>query len=333
MKSFKILGIIVLILVLSIAGLIVYAKFALPKVNAAPDITVQTDDAAIVERGAYLANHVAVCMDCHSTRDWTKFSAPLVPGTEGMGGEVFDEKMGLPGTFYSKNITPHGLSTWTDGEIYRLITTGVTKDGEPIFPVMPYRGYSKMDPTDVKAIIAYLRKLPAVESTIPASEAHFPVNLLMRTTIKEAEPMLLSREMSIIEKGKYLLNIAGCGDCHTPQENGKPLEEMMLAGGFEFKMPHGGTVRSANLTPDTETGIGEWTSAAFVNRFKIYAATDYTPPAVEENDFNTVMPWLMYAQMKTEDLEAIFAYLQTINPVKNKVEKFTPDAVLAHSSM
>lgn len=332
-KILKILGFTVLLLIIAAGGIFVYVNFALPNVSAASDLVVTTDDQALIERGAYLANHVAVCIDCHSTRDWTKFSGPLIPGTEGKGGEVFDEGMGLPGTFYSKNITPYGLSSWTDGEIYRLITTGVTKDGEPIFPIMPYPSYGKMDPQDVTAIIAYLRTLPSIDHKNLPSSANFPFNLIMRTMPKDAEPVILTERMSIIEKGRYLLTIAGCGDCHTPQDKGAPIEGMTLAGGFEFKMPKGGTVRSSNITPDKETGIGNWTSAAFVSHFKSYADSGYMPHAVGQNDFNTVMPWMMYAEMKTEDLEAIFAYLQTITPVKNSVEKFTPDAALAHSSM
>jgi len=62
----------------------------------------------VIARGEYLANHVAPCMDCHSKRDFTKFSGPVIPGTEGMGGEVFDNKLmaDIPGVVYARNITP-----------------------------------------------------------------------------------------------------------------------------------------------------------------------------------------------------------------------------------
>lgn len=55
-----------------------------------------------VQRGEYLANHVAVCMDCHSRRDYSKFAGPMIAGTQGAGGEVFDHKMGLPALFMGK---------------------------------------------------------------------------------------------------------------------------------------------------------------------------------------------------------------------------------------
>ena len=89
-----------------------------------------------IERGKYLANHVLVCVDCHSKRDWSKYSGPVVPGTEGMGGETFDQKLGLPGSYTATNITPYSLGMWSDGEIYRSVTSGVGKDEHTIFPII-----------------------------------------------------------------------------------------------------------------------------------------------------------------------------------------------------
>jgi hypothetical protein len=64
----------------------------------------------IVDRGSYLTHHVAVCMDCHSQRDFTKFSGPIIPGTEGIGGDKFDQGVGIPGVLTAPNITPAALS-------------------------------------------------------------------------------------------------------------------------------------------------------------------------------------------------------------------------------
>src|SRR5690606_3028227 len=174
------------------------------------------------------------------------------------------------------------------------ITTGVTKHDEPLFPIMPYKGYSKMLPEDVHSIIAYLRTLPSIENVTPPSGADFPVNLIIRTIPKNAEPFAFTSENNLVEKGHYLLTISGCGECHTPEKNGKAIDELYLAGGFEFGLPRGGKVRSANITPDIETGIGRWTQQDFVNRFKIYKDSANEQIDVAENTFNTVMPWLMY---------------------------------------
>lgn len=93
------------------------------------------------------------------------------------------------------------------------------------------------------------------------------------------------------------------------------------AGGRGFVMP-GGVLRSSNITPDQTTGIGNWTESAFLDRFRAYAQASALQ-AVPPNEFNTIMPWNMYAGMKDEDLKAIFAYLRTVSPVQNRVTVFT----------
>jgi hypothetical protein len=144
-KLFKVLGYLVLILLIVIGGLITYVKVALPNVGEPPSLTIERTPERI-ERGKYLANHVSMCINCHSERDWTKFAGPVVPGTEGEGGELFDQKVGMPGAYYSKNLTPEGMSKYSDGELFRAITAGVNKEGKALFPLMPYNHYGAMDP-------------------------------------------------------------------------------------------------------------------------------------------------------------------------------------------
>ena len=150
-KLFKILGVLLLILVVAGVGAVTYITQALPSVDTPAELKVEVTPERI-ERGRYLANSVCVCMDCHSQRDWNAFAAPLKPGTFGAGGEKFDRTMQFPGEFYSKNLTPFALGSWTDGEIYRAITSGVNKDGHPFFPVMPYLNYNKLATEDVHSI-------------------------------------------------------------------------------------------------------------------------------------------------------------------------------------
>jgi len=135
-KVFRVLGILVLFIAILAGGGLSYLNIAYPKVDAAPDITVEITPERL-ERGEYLANHVNLCMDCHGIREWDKFAGPPKPGSEGTGGEHFNHDMGFPGDIVSRNITPFGLKDWTDGEVYRAITSGVSKDGSPLFPVMP----------------------------------------------------------------------------------------------------------------------------------------------------------------------------------------------------
>src|SRR5690606_1510995 len=97
------------------------------------------------------------------------------------------QSMGFPGRFISSNITPFGVGDWTDGELFRLITTGVNRDGDAIFPVMPYHQFGQLDREDIESVIAYLRTLEPVETDHPKSKADFPFNLILRTMPKKAQ--------------------------------------------------------------------------------------------------------------------------------------------------
>lgn len=317
----KIIKRILLFLVVAIVSLFLYVKFALPNVGKIEYLNIKPT-ASKLERGRYLANHVSVCIDCHSTRNWNEFSGPLVDGTFGKGGEVFDQKYGFPGSFYSKNITPFGIGNWSDAEVLRAIASGVSKDGKALFPIMPHPNFGKMDKEDLESIIVYLRTLKPIDNIVPESEADFPMSLIINTIPKESHFTTKPSQTDAVAYGGYLFNAASCAECHSKQDKGKPIEGMELAGGFEFPMVTGGTARSANITQDNETGIGKWTEADFVNRFKSYADSSYVPNKVSKGSFNTVMPWTMYGGMKEQDLKAIYAYLKTIKPIHNNVVKF-----------
>ncbi|MBC5993449.1 c-type cytochrome [Pontibacter cellulosilyticus] len=326
-KALKIFGILVVAIVAIAAAGVLYMQYAFPNVDAAPVISINKTP-ALVERGEYLANHVAVCVDCHSNRDWSKYAGPPIPGTEGKGGDVFDHAVGFPGVFYARNITSDketGLGNWTDGEIYRAMTKGVSKNGDPLFPVMPYHYYNQMSKQDAYAVIAYIRTLKPIKNKIPEAKPDFPMNLIMRTMpLKEDAHTDANTLTNEVLQGKYLLTIAGCAECHTPQDKGKPVEGKYLAGGFEFKFPNGAVVRSVNITPDQKNGIGTWSEDMFVQRFKAYNNTAAANQKVSPEEMNTVMPWTMYSGMKEEDLRAIYKYLKTLEPNNNKVERFTP---------
>jgi mono/diheme cytochrome c family protein len=323
MKLFRriLLGLVVLVVV-AVSGGYAYLMLAFPAVGEAPDITVEITDERI-ERGRYLADHVAMCIDCHSERDWGKFAGPVVEGSYGGGGELFGEEMGLPGDFYASNITPFHLRDWSDGELYRAITSGVSRDGRALFPIMPYPNFGRMDKEDIYAIIAYLRTLPSIEHSTPASTAKFPMSLIMRTIPSPAQHTTRPDIDDRLAYGEYMTIAASCGDCHTPMVKGEPVPGMEFAGNMAFELP-AGTLRSSNITPDRETGIGAWTEDMFVQRFKSYVDSTYVDPVVAPHDYNTVMPWRMYGGMTEEDLRAIYAWLMTRKPVSNAVERFTP---------
>ncbi|MBL7857982.1 MAG: c-type cytochrome [Cyclobacteriaceae bacterium] len=323
MKSIlKIVGILLVLVAVAIGGLLTYIRIALPDVGGAPDLNIEATPERI-ERGRYLAHSVTVCLDCHSTRDWSKFSGPITPGTLGKGGDRFDERVGFPGIYFAKNITPSGIGRYTDGELYRVITTGVNKDGRSIFPVMPYLYYGKMDDEDVYSIIAFIRTLDPVPNEVPESTSNFPMNFIINTIPKKGSPTKRPDPSDLLANGAYLVNASGCIECHTQVDKGQIIESLAFSGGREFAFPDGSVVRSSNITPDAETGIGKLSKEEFIQRFKQYADSTYRVPDVKPGEYNSVMPWTMYAHMTEEDLSAIYAYLHTRKPVNNLVVKFS----------
>ncbi|QRR00640.1 c-type cytochrome [Dyadobacter sandarakinus] len=319
MKALKVTGKILAGLSIVIGAVLLYIRLVLPDTGPPPEIRIErTLDR--IERGKYLANHVMVCMDCHSTRDWSRYAGPMLPGGYGGGGEAFTPEMGFPGRFFSPNITPYALQDWTDGEILRAVTGGVNKEGKALFPVMAYHRFGQLDREDIYSIIAYIRELPAVEHDVPASEPDFPVSFLINTMPKRATFTKRPAPDNLVAYGKYLVNAAGCVDCHSQTSKGEVIPGTEFGGGTEFRSA-GGTMRSPNITMHRETGIGNWTKADFVKRFKAYADSTYQAPRLGSGDVNTPMPWSMYAGMKEQDLEAIYAYLCSIRPSNHQVAR------------
>lgn len=278
--------------------------------------------AALVKRGDYLVNNVSHCMHCHAEVDSTKFSSPPIPGTEGKGGEEV-----MPGIFV-KNITPTALGSWTDAEIARALTEGIRKNGDTLFPVMPYRALSHLEKEDINSIVAYLRTLKPLPDSVPErSLAAFPPGLLSlayeQYFLKHKNEKITTSSDKHVQRGSYLVWAANCMGCHSVLDM-KELnyrEGGWLAGGDTFtRRSKGYQVVTANITPDSATGIGTWTEAMFVAKFKNYRdpkSYSYNPG----KNFSP-MPWSMLSQMSDDDLKDIYAYLRTIEPVNNKVVKW-----------
>jgi mono/diheme cytochrome c family protein len=125
---------VALIVVVASAG-VAYFFVTYPNVPPAENVTFQATPEKIA-RGEYLSRHVTGCVECHAERDFTKYAAPVKPGTLGKGGEPFGDPETPIRVLYSKNITPAAIGTWTDVEVLRAFASGVNKDGEPLFPIM-----------------------------------------------------------------------------------------------------------------------------------------------------------------------------------------------------
>lgn len=290
-----------------------------PKAGPPPTRKV-SQDPQLVARGKYLAENVAACVACHSKRDFSKVGAPIIAGTEGSGGEMLTKaKHNVPGTIPTPNITPTALSSWTDGEILHATTSGISKDGTALFPVMPYPNWRTLATEDADAIVAYVRSLPPLPGVKKERSLNFPLGIIVNTIPKPAEPQAKPDPTDAVATGKYLTTIAGCFHCHTIEKRGVYKEGMHFAGNHPFRRDDF-QIMAPNITPDVETGIGSWTQDIFVARFAAYrdeAVINTARPA--NTPEYSEMAWGVFAGMTDEDLGAIFAYLRTVPAVKNPV--------------
>jgi mono/diheme cytochrome c family protein len=162
------------------------------------------------------------------------------------------------------------------------------------------------------------------------------------------QPIRMTRAQQVA-RGKYLVTIGGCHDCHTPwimQANGKPGPDMtrMLSGHpMQFPIASPAQLKSdrwavamaptntafsgpwgvsfaANLSPDVNTGTGIWTFDIFKNTIRNGRHWGVARPLLPP------MPWFNYREMTDEDLAAVFAYLRTIPPIHNEVQQPLPPA-------
>jgi mono/diheme cytochrome c family protein len=314
-RGSRVAGTIVVVIILVIAGGITFTigwrPFIGPRARPLTGRTFESTPERL-ERGRYLANGMLGCMACHSVRDWSKHDAPLAEGMLG-AGDIFPVK-GVPGKVVAPNLTPDketGAGNWTDDQLARAIREGVGHDGRALFPLMPYQNFRNLPDEDLASVIVYLRSLAPVRHATPPTEIIFPVKYLIRDVPQPLTQPVPSPDFSTpAQRGKFLVTVAGCGDCHTPMKRGDPIPGLELAGGQIFEGPWGRTA-TANITPDA-SGISYYDEALFAQAVR----TGY----VKARPLSPIMPWWTFRNMTDEDLRAMFAYLRTAKPVKHRVD-------------
>jgi mono/diheme cytochrome c family protein len=329
MKTFlKIAGGVVLVVIALVAIAVTWLSVRKPAQRPPSTEKIEMTPERVA-RGEYLVEHVADCLGCHSDH-LTTFGIPVKPGTEGEGGYIFDEKLGFPGVVAAQNITPDpetGIGNWTDGEVLRAIREGVDKNGDALFPMMPYEHMRNLSDEDAKSVVAYLRTLKPIRHAVPPKHIDFPVNLMIKFVPKPLNGPVTAPDpqKDHLGYGKYMATIGGCYECHTPHDaHGARVEAKAFTGGWEMKGPWGRVI-TANLTPHPDTFIGRASKEEFIGRFKAFASLNAQNSPMPQPGHNTVMPWLAFSHMKDEDLGAIYDYLKTLPPVEHKVVMF-PDA-------
>jgi mono/diheme cytochrome c family protein len=123
-----------------------------------------------------------------------------------------------------------------------------------------------------------------------------------------------------VARGRYLVTISGCSDCHTPGALlGSPDMKRYLGGSdVGFAIPGAGVFVGENLTPDKDTGLGKWTDGQIIAAFR----TGQTP---DGRQLSPVMPYPALSHLSDDDAQAIVAFLKSLPPVSNQVKNFGPN--------
>lgn len=313
----RVLGALLAIVLLGVLGLVVKFYVLSPRSRPAPAMTAPTDPDTIA-RGKYLVNNVAACIGCHSPVHEDKPGDPLVEGRMGAGRDFGDWGPDVPFRLRAPNLTPDketGIGAMTDGEVVRSIRDGVGKDGRALFPQMPYLTYAQtLSDGDALAIVAYLRTLPAIKNDPGKTEIKFPVSMFIRGVPKplEASPSDAPSPSDKLARGKWLLQVCSCNDCHdSVNARREKLPGKAMAGGQPFPLGPKGTVIAPNITSDRATGIGAYSDEDLRRVFDEGKG--------KSGRYLYVMPWSYYGGLTSDDKDALIAALRAVPPVSNLV--------------
>jgi len=254
----------------------------------------------VLEKGEYLAR-AGDCVACHTEPNRPAFA----------GGRAMPTPFG---NLYVPNITPDdetGIGQWSADDFYRMMHTGISRDGTLLYPAMPFASYTKVTREDCDAIYAYLMSVKPVKQQNRPHELRFPYNkrdLLIgwrALYFTEGEYVPDAGQSAQWNRGAYLVEGLGhCAMCHTAVN--------ALGGSSEAKAFEGGMIPNQNwyapsLTSNREAGLGNWTIKEIVDLLQVgisHRSTVYGPMA--EVVYNS----LQY--MTDADVEAMAVYLKTL---------------------
>jgi cytochrome c553 len=271
----------------------------------------------MIARGQYLAFGPAHCGTCH---------VPMNKIKDVEAGEIIPMSGGWeltipPGTFRAPNITPDmetGIGKLTDSELARTLRHMVGSDGRVIMPFMPF---AEMSDEDLTAVISFLRSQEPVKHAVKKNDFSFLGKAVMAFGMIKPEGTKGNPPKSVpidttVEYGRYLANdVANCVGCHTNRDmkTGAFIGEP-FAGGLHAEpdvFSEGRAFITPNLTPHKATGImADWTEKAFVARFRAGLIHK-----------GSMMPWGAFSRMDEVDLKALYRYLNSLEPVENKIPK------------
>jgi mono/diheme cytochrome c family protein len=299
--------ILLLVILLAILGLVVFWVITAPITLAADDLP---DHAPDVENGAYMFL-AGGCSSCHAA-----------PGAKDEDKLILSGGLALStpfGKFHAPNISPdpnHGIGDWTLADFVTSMKYGVGRNGEHLYPAFPYTSYQRMSVEDIIDLKAYLDTLPPSANNPPPHELPFPFNFrrglgLWQLLYVDGRAYQPKSDMSEeLNRGAYLVEGPGhCGECHSPRNFIGGVEQSRAFSGGPAPEGDG---RIPNITPDPQTGLGDWSEEEIVELL----TTGFTP---EFDSVGGAMAHVVQntAQLTREDRAAIAQFLKALPPIRS----------------
>ena len=282
-------------------------------------------EAARQQRGSYLVNNVLFCGACHTSREHGNNLVEPERTEAFLGGaNVYNDKA-MGAEVWVPNITPDvetGIGSWKDDEILRALRDGVAKDGHFLVPLMPFSAYQHLSDEDARAVVAYLRTVPAYKQTKPrrGNKLGFMPKLLFSVIgvqmHKPVAGVTAPDRANKHEYGHYLLRVAACGDCHSLTEKGpRPETDPLAFAGSDvpFEDPALGKVYASNISGDPETGLGRYSADQIKQALRNGTRLDgrkLAPP------MSILIPHI--SGMSEDDIDALVAYMKYLPAAKRK---------------
>ncbi|MDQ2734471.1 MAG: cytochrome c [Pseudomonadota bacterium] len=269
----------------------------LPQVRGAAAANATTQ---VIDRGEYLAR-AGDCVACHTEPGGKEFA----------GGRAMPTPFG---NLYVPNITADdetGIGLWSANDFYRLMHTGLSRDGNLMYPAMPFASYTKVTRADSDAIFSYLLSVAPVHQKNRPHELRFPYNnrdLLLgwrALYFSEGEFVADPKQSTQWNRGAYLVQGLGhCAMCHTAIN--------ALGGSSESKAFEGGMIPNQHwyapsLTSNREAGLGDWSLEDISDLLQVgvsHRATVYGPMAEVVYD--------SLQHLSDEDAQAMAVYLKAL---------------------
>lgn len=272
-------------------------------------------NAALVKRGEYLSV-AGDCMACHTTTRGKPFAGGL------------SMTVPLLGKIYTSNITPDpvtGIGNWTFEDFDRAVRHGVSKNGENLYPAMPYVSYAKITDDDMKALYAYfMNGVAPVGQAPPKNEIptllsmRWPLKIWNRLSLRDGAYAPKPSRSVEWNRGAYLVQgLAHCGACHTPR--GIAMQETSLdeTGGRFLSGSVLDGWEGYNITSDSNAGIGRWTQAQLIQ----YLRTGSVPGVAQAAGPMAEAIEHSFSKMSAADIGAIVTYIRTLPAVPDGSSK------------